>query len=193
MKDSKKMYKIKGQRTPKVFIWILGRIHGKKGRITHEDGKWNSSYITRKEKEFQAICANVWKETAGKNAEINKQIKSNEIELKDINEQLEQVTMLDTAKSKDVGTANKLREQRRRNENANKNISRKKDILFNLPILNEEIRTREVETEERLLEVRHILESIITIYLQGASKYIFDDAVIELNEDELAKKLYYQK
>ena len=193
MKNSKKKYRVKGQRTPKIFIWILGRIHGKKGQITHKEGKWNSNYITRKEKEFQAICANVWKETVVRNAEIQKKIKSNETELEDINKQLEMLTQKDNTENELVGAASKLRRQRRRDENVKKNIARKKNILFNLPILNEEIRNTEVETEETLLEIRHIYESIITIYLQGASKYIFDSAVINLNEDELAKKLYYKK
>lgn len=162
----KKTLSIKGLRTPRILIWLLGLFHGKilrAGTIDPDSNLLCSSYITSKSKLYQEYC--------------HKRIGVLEEELKNLRTEasclmFENKTLQSQLSTLVVDTTPAESNQQKRiaarvatlRSNA---LSRKDAILLRLSEISEEIRSKEIACSEELAAMAEALQSRFSTYGQG--------------------------
>lgn len=187
-KTVKRNVKMRGMKIPRFLIWILGRVHGWKGLITCDNGEWHSSYMNTKIKDYQSYSARLWSATAEKIQKSRRMIIHMLAELKEVDQQLTGIRQARI--NVESPNAQQLRANKRVNNSINALEERKKTIQQDLPELHEAINSAELEAEEQLLDCRRRAESILQTYIQGARKYLSEDAKINIPWDELSRAVY---
>lgn len=190
-KDLKKDVKMRGMKTLRFLIWILGRLHGRKGIITDQDGECYSSFINTKIKDYQSYAARLWMATAEEMQKGRKMMIHLLVELKQVERQLDNMYQSNT--SSEPATVEQLRKNKVINSSRNALEERKKMILQHLPELRESMNISELVTEELLINGRRKAESLLQTYLQGARKYLKEDVRINLPEDESSREVYERR
>lgn len=183
--------KVKGLKTPNLFVWVRGWLDGRKGYLIKKDGEWTSNYIKRKERDFQNCAAVVYRKTGELLKDYRNTIIQQEVQL----EYLEnQINGYSKGQSEQHNLSVKeLRQQRTVHNKVNQLLSEKQQIFQNIAGLKQEINTVEFVAEEWLLATKRDLESKITVYFQGARKYLNERGDSEIPEDHYAKEIYLKR
>lgn len=183
--------KVKGLKTPNLFVWVRGWLDGRKGYLIKKDGEWTSNYIKRKERDFQNCAAVVYRKTGEQLKEYRNTIIKQEVQLEYLENQINGYSK--TQSDQTDLTVKELRQQRTAKNKVSQLLSEKQQILQNIVGLKQEINTVEFVAEEWLLATKCDLESKITIYFQGARKYLNERGDSEIPEDHHAKEIYLQR
>lgn len=193
----KRKVKLKGLCVPKFIVYWLGRMDAKADRIKIDDLNMPSSaWLKRKTKDFVSYSAQVRDATKKVNNTIVQQIIRKSSELQQIEILLKKYENVESNFSECTKKDKKqLRMERRRESNLCSAEDRKKQIISQLGVLVETINLSEHETEQMLLDYRSRLESMITIYLQGASKHMDITTMSEriLVEDKESETIYNKR
>lgn len=187
-KNSKRKVKMRGLRVPRVFVWFLGWLHGRKGMITCSNGECHSAYLNTKIKDYQSYSARLWKATAQDVAKVRRTMLRMLAEHEILEQELADVNQLRCNLEKP--SVQQLRKNKLINGSVNTLDERKKIIRQQLPQFHEMISGVELKTEEELLDCKAKIESLLHTYLQGALRYLQEVPIVNIPIDDVSKGIY---
>lgn len=182
--------KLRGMRTPRFLIWILGWFHGRRGFISKE-ANWHSNFTTTKIKDYQSYSARIWLATSDAVLD-RKQIMIQQLtELKEIEKQLGMLREIQAEDGK--LSVQQLRDNKVIRDRRGVLEARKKKIMQKIPEIREDINSIELAAEEILLDAKRKVESLLMVYFQGARKFLSEDAQIEIGLDNSSRYVYLDR
>ena len=182
--------KLRGMKTPRFLIWILGWFHGKKGFIS-KDTAWHSNFVETKVKDYQSYSARLWLETAKEVFGEKQKILQNMAELEELEKQLDMLKVIQPVEGN--LSVQQLRENIIIRDRRGMLDVRKKKIIQKIPEIKENINHIELVTEELLLDAKRKVESVLMVYFQGARKHLAEDVRIEIPLDNSSRYVYLDR
>lgn len=187
----KKVLSIKGLRTPRILIWLLGLLHGKilrAGTIDPDSNLLCGSYITSKSKLYQEYC---YKRIGMLEEELKGlRIESSCLMFEDDTLQAQlSALVVDTAPAE---SNQQKRIAARTSAIRSSALARKDAVLRRLSEISEEIRSKEMACSEELAATAEALQSRFSTYGHGMMLRPVFQKVIPPLEYEKCLRSYQQ-
>lgn len=195
--DRKKKVKMKGIRTPLLFVFILGFIHGKRNLIMKSgENELISPYTIRKKKDFHEYQAKLYQVTAWclETVKLEKlHAVENLCEVERLLTQYQNNEITETAnitqqRAKDAGKRRKEELERQRTE-----------FLAKISDAEDAMAASEMETKEMVISCKRRMEGKIAVYMEGAGfiegvehEFPEDPFVIETYRNYVDKLTVYE-
>lgn len=190
---TKKQIRLKGLRTPRVFLYLQGWMDARKQRIwLDEKDIPHSLWLKRKGQEFTSYSARLLETTKQTTAAATRQLIQGIWDLEYLRERQKQDEVLLNAIRQEPPDRDHLRQIKKLERQLHMEAEQAHQLSLQNSMLLETLRRSEHETEQMLLNARSLLESRITTYLQGAGKEIKLSHLKEviLKEDTKPRSIY---